>query len=133
MVWIQTFNLYFFKDGLALMAYNSDLDKEFVIPYEKATKSFLNIEMINEVEDKIVALEKLVQIEELLKLSQEESEVEEDAPITDITGTTDNAEIIPDTISENEGEKTESVSETEILPQVSKEEKESPISESTQG
>lgn len=131
MVWVETFNLYYFKDKPSpLMAFNPTLEKDYIIPYDKATESFLNLESITLLVSKIMVLEKLEQIAEILA---ETSEVKEDESLIDATGTTNDAELSTDPVTENEGEKTESINEETILPKTGEEEKKLPISELTQG
>lgn len=131
MVWVETFNLYYFKDKPSpLMAFNPSLEKVFNIPHDKATESFLDLESISLLVNKIMVLEKL---EQIAKILEEALEVKENESLIDATGTTNDAEFSTDTVTENEGEKTESVNEEKILSEISEEEKELPISELTQG
>lgn len=56
--WVEAWNLFYFADVQSpLMAFNPTLDKEYVIPKEKATESIIEAATLRVITDKIVEIE----------------------------------------------------------------------------
>lgn len=131
---VEAFNFFYFKDVQPIMTYNPHNDTSFTIPIEAATEKLLATEDLKQIEEKIIAL---VRLEELENMKKENENVESTTNTADaannVAGAADSPTIISNSVTENVELQTQSTIEEEVCNKESEETNKDGVAEQKTG